>query len=137
MSIKRRTRNKQQRKGGQNKVLSAAQTEALKKWILEQYYLGLGATRQMVFAVVCHLRKPLPPPSQSWLTKYIRNELQDYHFITTEPIAQQRTGAQGEPTITEWFDEYFEFIRHRNIQPESIWNIDETSFRMEFLAVRE
>ncbi|OAF58161.1 hypothetical protein VC83_05435 [Pseudogymnoascus destructans] len=26
-------------------MLSTAQIEALKKWILEQYYLGLGATR--------------------------------------------------------------------------------------------
>lgn len=101
-------------------MLSAAQTEALKKWIFKQYYPGLGATRQMVFAVVCHLRKPLPPPSQSWLTKYIRNELQEYHFITTKPIAQQRTGAQDESRITQWLEEYFEFIRTRNIQPESI-----------------
>ena len=43
LSIKRRIKNPQQRKGGQNKVLSTAQTEALNKWILGQYYLGLGA----------------------------------------------------------------------------------------------
>ncbi|OBT39203.1 hypothetical protein VE00_10167 [Pseudogymnoascus sp. WSF 3629] len=49
--------------GGQNKVLSIAQTEALKKWILEQYYLGLGANRHMVYSAVCHLQSPLPPPS--------------------------------------------------------------------------
>ncbi|KFY10587.1 hypothetical protein V492_04923 [Pseudogymnoascus sp. VKM F-4246] len=130
LSIKRRVQNPQQRRGGQNKVLSTAQTEALKKWILKQYYLGLGATRQMVFAVVCHLRKPLPPPSQSWLTKYVRSELKEYHFITTKPIAQLRTGAQDEHTITEWFEKYFEFIHSHNIPPESIWNMDETGFRI-------
>jgi hypothetical protein len=63
------------RRGGKNRMLSTAQTEALKKWILEQYYLGLGATRSMIFTAVCKLRSPQPPPSQSWLTKYIRNEL--------------------------------------------------------------
>ena len=116
--------------GGQNKVLSIAQTEALKKWILEQYYLGLGANRHMVYGAVCHLRSPLPPPSQSWLTKYIRNELQEFHFITTKPIAQQRTQAQEEPAIVEWFKKYTEFILQRSINPESIWNMDETGFRV-------
>ena len=129
MSIKRRTRNIQPIKGGQNKVLSTAQTEALKKWILQQYYLGLGATRAMIYTAVCKLRSPLLP-SQSWLTKFIRNELQDYHFITTKPIALQRTKAQDETTITDWFDEYFEFILQHNIKPESIWNMDETGFRI-------
>ena len=38
--------------GGQNRVLSIAQTKALKEWILEQYYLGLGANRHMVYGVV-------------------------------------------------------------------------------------
>jgi hypothetical protein len=41
------------RVGGQNRVLSTAQTEALKKWILEQYYLGLGANKQMVYRAAC------------------------------------------------------------------------------------
>jgi hypothetical protein len=91
-------------------VLSTAQSEALKKWILEQYHLGLGASRNMIFSAVCqlqslHLR---PPPSPSWLTKYIKNELQEYHFITTKPIALQRTRVQDEPTITRWFKEYLE-----------------------------
>jgi transposase len=75
-------------RGGKNKVLSAAQTEALKQWILEQYYLGLGANRPMVYAAVCYLRSPLPLPSQSWLTKYIQKELLEFHFITTKPLAQ-------------------------------------------------
>ena len=111
-------------------MLSATQIEALKKWILKQYYLGLGATRIMIYSAVCKLRSPQPPPSQSWLTKFIQKELQEYHFITTKPIAQQRTKAQDEPTISQWFEEYFEFIVHRGIQPESIWNMDETSFRI-------
>ena len=115
---------------GKNRVLSTAQTEALKKWILEQYYLGLGANRNMVFAAVCQLRRPQPPPSQSWLTKYIQNELQEFHFITTKPIMQQRTKAQDESKIVKWFKEYSKSILNRSIKPESIWNIDKTGFRI-------
>jgi hypothetical protein len=131
-SIKRRIQNPnpQQSKGGKNRVLSTIQTEALKKWILEQYYLGLGANRGMVLAAICQLRSPLPEPSQSWLTKYIRNELKDFHFITTKPIAQQRTKAQDESKIVKWFEEYSEFVLKRGIKPESIWNMDETGFRI-------
>ena len=84
----------------------------------------------MVIAAVSQLRSPLPSPSQSWVTKYIRNELQDFHFITTKPIALQRTRAQDESKVTEWFEKYFRFIWDRNIQPESIWNMDETGFRI-------
>ena len=116
--------------GGQNRVLSTAQTEALKAWILEQYHLGLGANRHMVYGAVCHLRSPLPPPSQSWLTKYIRNELIEFHFVTTKPIAQQRTKAQQEPTVIKWFQEYTALVLQRGIKPESIWNMDETGFRI-------
>ena len=119
-----------QPRGGKNKVLSAAQTEALKQWILEQYYLGLGANRHMVYAAVCYLRSPLPPPSQSWLTKYIQKKLLEFHFITTKPIAQQRTQAQEEPAIVEWFEKYTRFVLERGINPESIWNMDETGFRV-------
>ncbi|KFY32424.1 hypothetical protein V493_00216 [Pseudogymnoascus sp. VKM F-4281 (FW-2241)] len=38
------------RRGGQNKILTTAQLEALKQWITQQYKLGLGATQQMTFA---------------------------------------------------------------------------------------
>ena len=68
-------------------MLTTAQMEALKQWITHQYELGLGATRQMTFAAICHLRKPLPPPSQSWLTKLFKHQLLDFHFITTKPLA--------------------------------------------------
>ncbi|KFY61105.1 hypothetical protein V496_05159 [Pseudogymnoascus sp. VKM F-4515 (FW-2607)] len=96
--------------GGQNRVLSTGQTEALKTWITEQYHLGLGANRHMI---------------------YRANELKaDFHFITTKPIAQQRTKAQQEPTVIKWFKKYTAMIRERSINPMSIWNMDETGFRV-------
>lgn len=57
------TQRKATQNGGQNKVLTIAQIEALKQWIIWQYELGLGATQQMTFAAICHLWKSLPPPS--------------------------------------------------------------------------
>ena len=99
-------------------MLTTTQIEALKQWIIQQYELGPGATRQMTFAAICHLRKPLPPPSQSWLTKIIKHELHDFHFITTKPIAQQRVRAQDESAVEVWFQKYHEFILKHNIKPE-------------------
>ena len=117
--------------GGQNKVLSDSQIAVLKQWILQQYEDGFGATRQMVYAAVCYLRHPAPAPSQSWMTKFIKNQLSaQFHTITTKPISQQRTAAQDESTVTMWFDEYFEFLNLHGIQPDSIWNMDETGFRV-------
>lgn len=52
-------------RGGQNKLLTTAQIEALKKWIITQYTQGLGAIKQMTFAAVCHIRRLKPLPSYS------------------------------------------------------------------------
>jgi transposase len=42
-------------RGGHNKLLTIAQTKALKEWITTQYNQGLGATKQMTFATVCYI----------------------------------------------------------------------------------
>ncbi|OAF56164.1 hypothetical protein VC83_07370 [Pseudogymnoascus destructans] len=68
--------------------------------------------------------------TQSWLTNFIRNELKEYHFITTKPISQQRTKAQDEHTVLKWFQEYGWFILEHGIKSQSIWNMDETVFRV-------
>ena len=55
----------------------------------------------MTLAAVCYLRKLKPAPSYSWLTKFIRTELHDFHIIKTKPIALQRVKAQDEGVITD------------------------------------
>ena len=84
----------------------------------------------MTFAAICHLRKPLPPLLQSWLTKLFKHQLQDFHFITTKPLVQLYIRAQDEDIVEEWFQRYYIFILKHSIKPESIWNIDETGFRI-------
>jgi hypothetical protein len=113
---------------GHNKLLTIAQTKALKEWITTQYNQGLRATKQMTFAAVCHIRRPKPPPSYSWLTKFIKNDLSDFHVIKTKPIALQRVQAQDESVLQKWFRNYNDFIITRNIGVDSIWNMDETGF---------
>jgi hypothetical protein len=117
--------------GGQNKVLTEAQIEALKDWIRDQSVQGLGATNKMVYAAVCHLRHPQSEPSTSWLTKFIKRELHhEFHMINTKPIALQRVVAQDLETVTTWFQKYKQFIREHGIKGEDIWNMDETGFRV-------
>jgi hypothetical protein len=56
MALKRTTRNsKTKANGGQNKILSDAQSEAVKAYCREQFEAGLGATKQMVFAAISNL----------------------------------------------------------------------------------
>jgi hypothetical protein len=117
-------------RGGQNKILTTTQIQGLKNWIIHQYEQGLGAIKHMTYAVVCHLRKPKAPPSQSWLTKFMRTELQDFHIIKTKLIAQQRSTSQSESVVTEWFYNYQQFLLAHNIEPASIWNMDETGFQI-------
>ena len=116
--------------GGHNKILSDTQVTALKQWIRLQYEKGLGATRHMTYAAVCHLRKPLQPPSQSWLNKFIKSELHDFHFIKTKPISHQRSTAQDKTLVTKWFSTYSQFLSENQILPDNIWNMDETGFQV-------
>jgi hypothetical protein len=62
-----RTRNKKRNvtglyntHGGNNKILSEAQEEAIRQYCYEQWEAGLGATHQMVFAAISHLRAVRP-----------------------------------------------------------------------------
>jgi len=66
----------------------------------------------------------------SWLTKFLKKELQEFHTIKTKPIALQRVVAQDYDTVVNWFRKYQDFIREEGIKGEDIWNMDETGFRV-------
>lgn len=99
-----------------------------------QYKQGLRATKQMTLAAVCHILRPKPPPSDSWLTKFIKKDLSDFHIIKMKPISQHRVEAQDESVLEEWFSKYHDFVNTQNIQPDCIWNIDETGFQIGIVA---
>ena len=125
-----RSRTQSEGRGGHNKMLSDAQVTALKQWIQQQYNNGTGATKQMTYAAVCYLRNPLPAPSESWVTKFIKHDLKEFHTITTKPISRQRTTAHDKSVVIDWFKQYTQYIHKHSIQPSHIWNMDETGFRV-------
>jgi transposase len=43
-------------RGGQNRILSNSQEEAIQSYCKDQYEAGLGATKQMVFAAISFLK---------------------------------------------------------------------------------
>jgi hypothetical protein len=51
--------------GGHNRILSDTQTKVTKAYCYEQWVLGMGATKQMVFAAICFLvhEQGKEPPS--------------------------------------------------------------------------
>jgi hypothetical protein len=67
MALKRAT-TKTKRNGGQNKILSDAQSEAIQVYCREQFQTRLGATKQMVFTAISYLLSQSQPPQKppSW-----------------------------------------------------------------------
>lgn len=50
--------------GGNNRILSDAQIEVIRKYIADSYYAGFPATKQMVYSAVCLLRRSEMPPQE-------------------------------------------------------------------------
>jgi hypothetical protein len=61
--------------GGQNRILSRAQHEAIIQYARDQGR-DLGATKSMVFSAICHLKAtetpPAPHPSDRWFQKWLK-----------------------------------------------------------------
>jgi hypothetical protein len=65
-SLKRANRTHRMKdQGGHNQILSDTQTKAIEAYCYEQWELGMGATKQMVFAAICFLvhKQGKEPPS--------------------------------------------------------------------------
>jgi len=108
IALKRTKRKDQKAHGGNNKILSDIQSEAVQAYCREQYEAGLGATKQMVFAAISHLsqeQSPRKPPSWRWLQTWLKANL-PFHTITTKPIARNRVDTHDEKDVEEWFDKY-------------------------------
>jgi len=121
-------------RGGQNKVLSDAQTEAIKLYCFEQWQVGLGATKQMVFAAITFLKAseepPKEPPSWRWFQTWLQSNT-DLHTIKTKPIAQARIEAHTEKDLEVWFDKYRATLHKYGIKKaKNIHNMDETGARI-------
>ena len=75
--------------GGQNRILTDAQAAAIVQFCSEAAEYTHGATRDMAMTAVCHLQAqeyPLkPPPSNSWLTSFLKNNKNPPYYPTKAP----------------------------------------------------
>jgi hypothetical protein len=116
--------------GGQNKVLSEAQSEAVIQYIRDQAESGLGATKQMIFAAICHLKAAeepsKSPPSRRWFQLWLKAH-PSLHTIKTKPIARDRVEIHDEKVVIEWFEKFRATLAKRKIRKgKNIHNFDES-----------
>jgi len=120
--------------GGQNKILSDAQNESIRRYIRRSYEAGYGATRAMVFKAIAELKAaeypPKPAPSKTWFSKWIQKQAHYFHPIKTRPIDRVRVSAHNLDDIRSWFQEYEDYCDQLGVKREDIYNFDEVGFRV-------
>jgi hypothetical protein len=120
--------------GGQNRILSEAQVKAIYDYVEESYLSGYTASKSMVYAAIVHLRlsanPPQSEPSIRWFQGFLKENSKLLHTIKPKPIARVQVSAQDVTIVENWFKEYTCFITEHEIQPENIYNFDETGFRV-------
>lgn len=150
--LKNRVRNSQGRfnsHGGTNKVLSEGQDEALLQYCLDQWELGLGATHDMVYAAICHLKtvnkiNPVyffylqlqvqfpdrPTPTRRWFQTWLKAHPK-LHTIKTKLIAHARLDTHTEEDVRAWFGRLEYAVNQYKIKsPRNILNMDESGARV-------
>jgi hypothetical protein len=87
--------------GGQNKILTQSQEEAIHKFILSYLEHDQLPTRPIIFGAICELRRRAdkPPPSQDWFSRWYKNK--GLHETMTKPTACVRITAQDEREVEE------------------------------------
>jgi hypothetical protein len=111
--------------GGHNGVLSEAQIKAVYKYVEDSYHAGYGASKNMVFMAIGHLRSTeipsKPPPSWRWFQGFMKAHPDLFRVIKTKVIARVRVTSHDVSTVEKWFTEYLAWCIH---------NFDETGFRV-------
>jgi hypothetical protein len=118
--------------GGQNRILSEAQIQALLQYTEKMRVNWGGATKEMVLAAIGFLRQAegLSPPSALWFNKFLSTHTSLFKVVKTKPIARNRVSAQDHTTVQEWFQKWSTFCDQYEIQAEDIYNFDEKGFRV-------
>jgi hypothetical protein len=83
--------------GGHTKILSDTQLEAILKYIEDMYLADIGATKEMIFQAIIHLRAsqnpPKKPPSKRWFQTFLKEHPDLIRTVKTKPIAIVRISA--------------------------------------------
>jgi hypothetical protein len=118
--------------GGHNRILSDTQTKAIKAYCYEKWELGMGATKQMVFAAICFLvhEQGKEPPSWRWFQLWLKS-VPSLYTIKTKPIARNRVKTHSKKDLEVWFEKFrYTFAKYKIKSSKKIYNIDESGARI-------
>jgi hypothetical protein len=125
---------KEVKHGGQNKMLSDTQVEAIYKYVEDSYLSGYGATKAMVYAAMgCLKANEIPlkePPSWQWFQTFMKDHLDLFRTLKTKAIARVRVTAADVEEVKNWFDGFRTWCEEHDIQPRDVLNFDEAGFRV-------
>jgi hypothetical protein len=120
--------------GGQNKILSDVQVDAIYKYVEDSYLSGYGATKAMVYAAIgCLKANQVPtkkPPSWRWFQTFIKDHPELFRTLKTKAIARVRVTAADVEEVKEWFYGFRTWCEEHDIQPGDVLNFDEAGFRV-------
>ena len=128
-------------KGGQNKILSPDQHDAVIRYAVDQATNGgKGATKQMMYNCIMYLRvqENKSVPSWRWFQLWLQRTT-ELHVIKTKPIASHRVDIHTEKDLREWFEtEYKPALEYTGIKSgKYIHNMDEKGCRIAVPAGEE
>jgi hypothetical protein len=117
--------------GGQNKILTTSQEQAIYTFIKSYLQNSQLPTKEIIFTAIGYLRKQAnqSPPSQSWFRKWWKGQPL-LHKIKTKPIAQKRVTAQDLEEVNDWFNRYKTALKKYDIHKHNLYNFDESGFRI-------
>ncbi|PQE09014.1 DDE superfamily endonuclease protein [Rutstroemia sp. NJR-2017a WRK4] len=127
-------------RGGQNRILTAAQHNAVLKWVQEQSSAYQYPTKKMVYTVIARMKKEedpyRDPPSWRWFQQWFKST-NALHTVRTKPISYKRVGAHDLTHIEHWFFKYKEGLAKYKITTDNLYNIDETNVQIACLIGQE
>ena len=130
----RRVQQQHNTRGGNNRVLSDIQVQAIQRYIQRSYENGYGATKPMVFNSVCQLlaadNPPRKPPSQRWFQIWIKSQHETFHTIKSRPIEAARVASHDISAIKEWFHDFKDVCNQLDVTAANVYNFDEVGFRV-------
>lgn len=119
-------------RGGNNRILTDAQEGTIYQYCYNQWQMGLGAIKQMVFGAVKHLctADGKEPPSWRWFSQWLKSNTA-LHSIKTKPIERSRLESHTEAEVQAWFEDYHATLaRYKITKPKYVLNMDESGVRV-------
>ena len=94
----KRARVRRNGHGGHNKILTDTQIKAIETYYYEQWELGMGATKQMVYAAICFLKQGKKAPSWRWFQLWLKG-FPTLYIIKTKLIDRIRVETHSEKDL--------------------------------------